>query len=84
MSKTDSHTLREPLVKKNDDFHFGILAWEAYKKDNDPFGIEVTVRDMFPRLTTEEARIGFRSIVSSIALVTMPVSDWQKSPWHWL
>jgi hypothetical protein len=71
MAKTDSYTLREPLVKQNDDFHFGILAWEAYKKDNDPFGIEVTVRDMFPRLTTEEARIGFRNIVSSIASVRL-------------
>ncbi len=71
MAKTDSYTLREPLVQQNDDFHFGMLAWEAYKKGDGPFGIEVTVRDMFPRLATEEARIGMRNIVSSVASIRL-------------
>ena len=61
----------EPLVQRGDDFHFGILAWEAYNKGNDHFLIGVTVRDMYPGLTREEALIGIRSIDSFRAPVRL-------------
>ena len=64
--KTDSYTLREPLIQQNDDFYFGMLAWDGYKKGQIE-EIGVTVRDMFPGLTTDEARIGIRNIDSSVA-----------------
>ena len=60
-AETDSYTLREPLVQRNDDFHFGMMAWDLYKKGDDRFYIDVTVRDMYNWLTTEEALIGTRN-----------------------
>jgi hypothetical protein len=60
-TETDSYTLREPLVKQNDDFHFGMMTWDLYKKGDDRFYIDVTVRDMYHWLTTEEALIGTRN-----------------------
>ncbi len=66
-AETDFYTLRESLVQQNNDFHFGMLAWDTYKKGRDPFGIEVGVREIFPGLTTEEARIGIRHIDSPVA-----------------
>jgi hypothetical protein len=70
MPKTDSYTLREPLVQQNDDFNFGMLAWDGYKNGQIE-EIEVTVRDMFPGLTTDEARIGIRNIDASVASVRL-------------
>jgi hypothetical protein len=70
-AETDVYTLRESLVQRNDDFHFGMLAWDAYKTGTDPFRIEVTVRDMLPGLTTEEAQIGIRNIDSSVISVRL-------------
>jgi hypothetical protein len=32
---TEYYKLREPLVRRNDDFHFGMLAWDVYKKGDD-------------------------------------------------
>ena len=51
-AETDSYTLREPLVQRNDDFHFGMMAWDLYKKGNDRFLIELTVRDKYPGLSS--------------------------------
>ena len=68
MPDTDSYTLREPLVQAHADFHFGMMAWDAYKQGNNRFVIGLTVRDMYPGLTTEEALIGIRNIDSSVAL----------------
>ena len=70
-AETDVYTLRESLVQRNDDLQFGMLAWDAYKKGTDPFRIDVTVRDMLPGLTTEEAQIGIRSIDSSVLSVRL-------------
>ena len=70
-ANTDSHTLREPLVQRGDNFNFGILAWETYNKGNDHFLIVVTVRDMYPGLTREEALIGIRNIDSFRAPVRL-------------
>ena len=39
---TEYYKLREPLVQRNDDFHFGMLAWDVYKKGDDRLYIEVT------------------------------------------
>jgi hypothetical protein len=61
-AETDSYTLREPLVQRNDDFHFGMMAWDLYKKGDDLFYIDVMVRDMYHGLTTEEALIGTTNI----------------------
>ena len=61
-AETDSYTLREPLVQRNDDFHFGMMAWDLYKKGDDRSYIDVTVRDMYHWLTTEEALIGTTNI----------------------
>ncbi len=72
---TDSYTLREPLMQRGDDFHFGIMAWAAYKKGNDPFVIEATVRDMHPGLTSEEALIGTRNIDSSVSAVRLKCEE---------
>ena len=72
---TDSYTLREPLLQRGDDFHFGIMAWAAYKKGNDPFVIEATVRDMHPGLTSEEALIGTRNIDSSVSAVRLKCEE---------
>ena len=69
-AETDFYALREVLVQQNDDFHFGMLAWDGYKKGQID-EIEVTVREMFPGLTTEEARIGIRNIDSSLASVRL-------------
>jgi len=59
-AETDVYTLRESLVQRNDEF-FGMLAWDLYKKGDDRFYIDVTVRDMYHCLTTEEALIGTRN-----------------------
>jgi hypothetical protein len=67
-TETDSYTFREPLLPRYDDFRFGMMAWDAYKKD-ERFLIEVTVRDMYPGLTTEESLIGSRNIDSSVNTV---------------
>jgi hypothetical protein len=56
-AETDSYTLREPLVQRNDDFHFGMMAWDLYKKGDDRFYIDVMVRDR----TAEGALIGTRN-----------------------
>ena len=72
---TDTYTLREPLLQRGDDFHFGIMAWAAYKKGNDPFVIEATVRDMHPGLTSEEALIGTRNIDSSVSAVRLTCEE---------
>ena len=70
VTDTDIYTLREPLLR-NDDFHFGRMAWDAYKKGNGPFVMEMTVRDMYPALTSEEALIGARKIDSSTSTVRL-------------
>ena len=72
---TGTYTLREPLLQRGDDFHFGIMAWAAYKKGNDPFVIEATVRDMHPGLTSEEALIGTRNIDSSVSAVRLTCEE---------
>jgi hypothetical protein len=40
-------------------------VWDAYISKQDPFEIEVTVRDMHPGLTSEEALIGARRMTSA-------------------
>jgi hypothetical protein len=62
VTDTDIYTLREPLLRNDGGFHFGRMAWDAYKKGNDPFVMEVTVRDMYPALTSKEALVGARKI----------------------
>ncbi len=68
---TEYYKLMEPLVQRNDDFHFGMLAWDAYKKGKDLFLIDVTVCDMYPALTSQEALIGSRNIDSSLTTLSL-------------
>ena len=72
-AETDAYMIREPLLQRNDDddFHFGVIAWDAYKKGNDRFLIDVTVSDMYPALTSQEALIGSRNIDSSITALRL-------------
>jgi hypothetical protein len=70
-AETDSYTLREPLVQRNDDSHFGMMAWDLYKKGDDRSYIDVTVRDMYHWLTTEEALIGTRNIGTDVNRVRL-------------
>jgi hypothetical protein len=70
VTDTDIYTLREPLLR-NDGSHFGRMAWDAYKKGNDPFVMEVTVRDMHPALTSEKSLVGARKIDSSTSTVRL-------------
>ena len=79
-AETHFYTLRESLLQRNDDFHFGMLAWDAYKKGKDRFGIEVAVREMFPGLTTEEARIDIRDIDSSVVSVRLKCGTCASGP----
>ena len=72
---TDYYTLRESLLRRRDDFHFGIMTWDTYKKGNDPFVIEVTVRDMHPGMTSEESLIGNRNIDSSVSTVHLKYEE---------
>jgi hypothetical protein len=77
-TETDCYTFREPLVQRNDDFLFGMMAWDTYKNGNDRFCIEVTVCDMYPGLTTKEALVGIRNIDSSVNAVELKCAE-QKS-----
>jgi len=72
---TEYYKLREPLVQRNDDFHFGMLAWDVYKKGDDRFYIDVTVRDMYHWLTTEEAVIGTRNIDTAVNNVRLNCAE---------
>jgi FkbM family methyltransferase len=62
-SDTASYTLREPLVQ------LGVMVLDTY--NNNRFFVDVTVRDMHPALTTEEALIGARHIDSSVNTVRL-------------
>jgi len=42
---TEYYKLREPLVQRNDDFHFGKLAWDVYKKGDDRLYIRTKIPD---------------------------------------
>ncbi len=70
-TEKDSYTLREPLMQRNDEFPFGMMAWDAYKKGDDRFWIDVTVCDKYPGLTTEEALIGTRNMDSHVKTVRL-------------
>ena len=71
-AETDAYELREPLLRRNyDDFHFGMMAWDAYNKSRDRFLIDVTVFDMYPALTSQEALIGSRNIDSSLTTLRL-------------
>jgi hypothetical protein len=70
-NEKDSYTLREALMQRNDEFSFGMMAWDAYKKGDDRFWIDVTVCDMYPGLTTEEALIGTRNIDSDVKTIRL-------------
>ena len=72
---TEYYKLMEPLVQRNDDFHFGMLAWDVYKKGDDRFYIDVTVRDMYRWLTTEEAVIGTRNIDTAVNTVRLNCAE---------
>jgi hypothetical protein len=76
---TNAYTHREPLVQRNVNFHFGMMAWDAYKKGNDRFLIDLTVRDKYPGLTNEEALVGALIIDSSVRTVRLNCAVVQKS-----
>jgi hypothetical protein len=66
---TDSYTLRQPLQQ------MGPMVWDAYKKGNQRFFIDVTVCDMYPGLTTEEALVGIRRVDSSVNTVRLTCAE---------
>jgi hypothetical protein len=72
---TNSFTLREALMQRNDSLH---SVWDVYKKGNDRILINVKVRDMYPGLTAEEALIGMRNIDSYVNKVQLKCV--QQSP----
>jgi hypothetical protein len=78
---TDHYSFREPLLQRegrNHDFLFGMKAWNLYKKGNARFVIEVTVCDVHPGLTTEEALIGIRNMDSTAASVRLKCNDMES------
>ena len=64
-SSTSSYAVRQPLSQISKTTG----VWEAYKQDH--FEIEVTVRDMHPGLTNEDALIGTRRINSAVNTVQL-------------
>jgi hypothetical protein len=78
---TNHYSFREPLLQReerNDDFLFGMKTWNLYKKGNARFVIEVTVCDVHPGLTTEEALIGIRNMDSTAASVRLKCNDMES------
>ena len=77
---TDHYSFRQPLLQReerNDDFLFGMKAWDLL--GNARFFIEVTVCDVYPGLTTEEALIGIRNMDSSAASVRLKCNDMESA-----
>ena len=60
---------------RKDDFHFGMMVWDTYRKGDDRFFIEVALRDMYPGLTTEESLLGRRHVDSSVNSLRVHCTD---------
>jgi hypothetical protein len=54
-------------------------VWDAYIPRKGPFEIEVTVRDLNPGLTSEEALIGLRRVNSAVNAVKVLCTDSESS-----
>ena len=68
-TSTSSYQVRQPLSQisqKSRGINMNTSVWDAYIPKRGPFEIEVTVRDMHPGLTSEEALIGARIMNSAV------------------
>ncbi len=76
-SSTRSYTVRLPLqrTQKARVINIDASAWDAYTPHGDPFFVEVTVRDMHPGLTSEDALIGARRMNSALNAVGVRCRD---------
>ncbi len=73
-SSTSSYTVRQPMSQisqKTRAFSIDTSVWDAYISKQDPFEIEVTVRDMHPGLISDDALIGARRIHSAVNTVRL-------------
>jgi hypothetical protein len=71
-STSSSYTVRQPLSQISQQtraLSIDTSLWDAYISKQDPFEIEVTVRDMHPGLTNEEALMGKRRVNSAVNTV---------------
>ena len=67
-TSTSSYTVRQPLSQihqRTRGLNIDTSVWDACIPKKDPFVIKVTVRDVHPGLTSEEALIGKRDINST-------------------
>ena len=64
-SSTSAYTVRQPISQVPRDVGIHTSVWDALISKQDPFEIEVTVRDMHPGLTSEDALIGARRMNSA-------------------
>jgi hypothetical protein len=77
-TRTSSHKVRQPLSQisqKSRGLNMNTSVWDAYIPRKGPFEIEVTVRDLNPGLTSEEALIGTRRMNSAVNTFNVRCSD---------
>jgi hypothetical protein len=77
-TSTSSYTVRQPLYpisQKTRSLNIDTSVWDACIPTKDLFVIEVTVRDLHPGLTSEEALIGTRNMNSAVNSVRVHCTD---------
>jgi hypothetical protein len=70
-SSTSSYTVRQPISQMPRDVSTHTSVWDAFISKQDPSEIEVTVRDMHPALTSEDALIGARRMNPAVNTVRL-------------
>jgi hypothetical protein len=68
-TSTSSYTVRQPLYptsQKGRGVNMNTSVWDACIPKKDPFVIGVTVRDLHPGLTSEDALVGIRNMNSAV------------------